>query len=57
VQLGSLPLPKSANPKRQRANLDIFDIELTDAEVAAITGMARWDGRRFGGDPDTHEEM
>lgn len=57
VQLGSLPLPKSANPKRQRANLDIFDIELTDEEVAAITGMARWDGRRFGGDPDTHEEM
>ncbi len=57
VQLGSLPLPKSANPKRQRANLDIFDIELTDAEVASITGMARWDGRRFGGDPDTHEEM
>jgi diketogulonate reductase-like aldo/keto reductase len=57
VQLGVLPLPKSADPERQRANLDIFGFELTDDEVAAISGLAREDGRLFGGDPDTHEEM
>ena len=57
VQLGSLPLPKSATPARQRANLDVFGFELTDDEVAAITGLGRPDGRLFGGDPDTHEEM
>ena len=57
IQLGSLPLPKSADPERQRANLDVFGFELSDDEVAAISGLAREDGRLFGGDPDTHEEM
>jgi diketogulonate reductase-like aldo/keto reductase len=57
LQRGSLPLPKSATPGRQRQNLDLFGFELTDAEGDAITGLARPDGRLFGGDPDTHEEM
>lgn len=57
VQLGSVPVPKSATPERQRANLDVFGFELTEDEVAAITGLGRPDGRLFGGDPDTHEEM
>lgn len=57
VQLGSMPLPKSATPERQRDNLDVFGFELTDDEVAAITALGRPDGRLFGGDPDTHEEM
>lgn len=57
VQIGSLPIPKSASPERQRENLGIFDFELTDDEVAAISGLAEEDGRLFGGDPDTHEEM
>jgi diketogulonate reductase-like aldo/keto reductase len=57
VQFGSLPIPKSSNPERQRQNLDVFGIELTDAEMAAISGLAESDGRLFGGDPDTHEEM
>jgi len=57
VQLGSMPLPKSGTPARQRENLDVFGFELTDEEVAAVSGLARADGRRFGGDPDTHEEM
>lgn len=57
LQRRSLPLPKSATPQRQRQNLDLFGFELTDAEVDAITGLGRPDGRLFGGDPDTHEEM
>ena len=57
VQLGSLPIPKSADPARQAQNLDVFGFELTDDEVAAISGLAEHDGRLFGGDPDTHEEM
>jgi 2,5-diketo-D-gluconate reductase A len=57
LQLGSLPIPKSANPERQRQNLDIGGFELSDDEVAAITALGRPDGRLFGGDPDTHEEM
>ncbi|HWC24508.1 MAG TPA: aldo/keto reductase [Flexivirga sp.] len=56
-QLGSLPLPKSGTPERQQANLDIFGFELSDAEMSAITGLGKHDGRLFGGDPNTHEEM
>ncbi len=56
-QLGSLPLPKSGTPDRQKANLDVFGFELSDAEMDAITGLGRDNGRLFGGDPNTHEEM
>jgi diketogulonate reductase-like aldo/keto reductase len=56
-QLGSLPLPKSATPDRQRANLDILGFELSDLEMDAITSLGEPDGRLFGGDPNTHEEM
>ena len=55
-QRGVLPIPKSANPERQAANIDIFGFELTDAEVAAISALGVPDGRLFGGDPNTHEE-
>ena len=57
LQLGNLPVPKSATPERQAANLDVFGFELTDAEVAAISALDTPDGRLFGGDPATHEEM
>jgi 2,5-diketo-D-gluconate reductase A len=57
VELGSIPIPKSATPQRQRQNLDVFGFSLTEAEVDAITGLGRADGRLFGGDPDTHEEQ
>ncbi len=57
LQLGTLPIPLSRNASRQRENLDLDGFELTDEEVAAITGLARPDGRLFGGDPDTHEEF
>ncbi|QWC85130.1 aldo/keto reductase [Nocardioidaceae bacterium] len=57
VQLGTVPVPKSGDPVRQRQNLDVFDIELTEHEMAGICRLGRDDGRLFGGDPDTHEEM
>ena len=57
VQLGAIPIPKSATPERQRQNLDVFGFELGDDEVAAITALGRPDGRLFGGDPDVHEEQ
>ncbi|MGI4893750.1 MAG: aldo/keto reductase [Janthinobacterium lividum] len=57
VQLGALPLPKSATPQRQRQNLDLAGFALSQDEVAAITALGSPDGRLFGADPDTHEEM
>ncbi|RLK52777.1 aldo/keto reductase [Microbacterium telephonicum] len=55
TQLGSTPIPKSATPQRQVENADVFGFTLTDAELAAISGLER--GRLWDGDPDTHEEM
>lgn len=57
VHVGSLPLPKSGDPERQRTNLAILGFDLSEAEVDAITALGRPDGRLFGADPDTHEEL
>ena len=55
VQIGSTPIPKSADAERQRENADIFGFELTLDEVGAISALER--GRLWDGDPNTHEEM
>jgi len=55
TQLGSTPIPKSADPDRQRENADVFGFTLTDDQVAAVSALER--GRLWDGDPLTHEEM
>src|SRR5699024_6901247 len=55
LQIGSLPIPKWANPDRQGSNADVFDFSLTPAEVDAISALER--GRMKDRDPLTHEEM
>lgn len=57
VQLGVLPIPKSATPARQLENLDVEGFELTDADMASINALTRADGRFFDGDPRVHEEF
>ncbi|MFB4420958.1 aldo/keto reductase [Streptomyces sp. QL37] len=54
TQLGAVPIPKSADPGRQRENLDLFGFELTQRELDLIGARPP---HRFGGDPDTHEEF
>ncbi|MFF4754289.1 aldo/keto reductase [Streptomyces sp. NPDC002514] len=54
VQLGAVPIPKSADPGRQRDNLDVFGFELDDTQMSALSDRAH---RRLGGDPGTHEEF
>ncbi|WP_411151821.1 aldo/keto reductase [Streptomyces sp. A30] len=54
VQLGAIPIPKSADPERRRRNLDVFGFELDAAQIAAIADRTH---RRIGGDPETHEEF
>jgi diketogulonate reductase-like aldo/keto reductase len=55
TQIGALPIPKSANQHRQRENLDIFDFELSAADIEQIGSLES--ERLWGGDPDVHEEM
>jgi 2,5-diketo-D-gluconate reductase A len=54
TQLGAIPIPKSADPGRQRENLDIFGFELTPTEMAAVSDHPQ---QRIGGDPEVHEEF
>lgn len=39
VQEGVVVFPKTLNPRHMRENLDIFDFELTDAELAQIDAL------------------
>lgn len=54
TQLGALPIPKSADRERQRANLDVFGFTLDATQLAAVADRAH---RRLGGDPQVHEEF
>jgi 2,5-diketo-D-gluconate reductase A len=54
LQLGALPVPKSSDPGRQRANLDVFGFELDEAQMRTVSDRAH---RRIGGDPEVHEEF
>ena len=44
VQLGLVAIPKSADPGRIAENLDVFDFELSEDEMAAISGLDRGEG-------------
>lgn len=49
-QNGIIPIPRSANPKRQASNIDIFDFQLTDDEMKAVDSININSRLRF--DPD-----
>jgi 2,5-diketo-D-gluconate reductase A len=51
LQLGNVVIPKSVTPARIAQNLDVFDFELTAAEMQAIAELDA--GTRIGPDPDT----
>ena len=51
IQLGNVVIPKSVTPSRIEENFQIFDFELSDAELDAIASLDR--GERTGPDPAT----
>ena len=57
IQIGVLPIPKSAHSKRQLENYQVFDFELTPAQVQTISNLDRADGRTQNQDPAEYEEF
>jgi 2,5-diketo-D-gluconate reductase A len=53
IQRGDIVFPKSVNPGRMRENFALFDFELTEVDMAAITALSRRDDGRQGAHPDT----
>jgi 2,5-diketo-D-gluconate reductase A len=51
VQLGNIVIPKSVNPDRIKSNIDVFDFELGEQDMASIASLE--DGTRLGPDPRT----
>jgi 2,5-diketo-D-gluconate reductase A len=54
IQLGNIVLPKSVTPARIEQNIDVFDFELDDADMAAIATLET--GQRTGPNPDDFNE-
>ena len=52
LQNNVIVFPKTATPSRMRENFDIFDFELTDAEMLAINDLDQGEEGRVGADPD-----
>lgn len=50
LQLGNVVIPKSATPSRVRENIDVFNFELADDDLAVIASLET--GVRVGPDPD-----
>ena len=52
IQLGNIVIPRSSSPERIKSNIDVFDFELSDDDMATLSGLN--DGTRFRPDPETY---
>jgi 2,5-diketo-D-gluconate reductase A len=53
IQLGSVVFPKSVTPERIAENIDIFDFELSEADMTRISALNK--DERTGPDPDVFD--
>lgn len=53
IQRGDIIFPKSMQPQRMRENFEIFDFDLGDEEIEALTALDQGPAGRSGPDPDT----
>ena len=52
IQLGNIVIPRSSSPERIKSNIEVFDFELSDDDMATLNGLN--DGTRFRPDPETY---
>ena len=52
VQRGDIVFPKSSTPERMEENFALFDFELDEAQMSAISALDRGEDGRTGPNPD-----
>jgi 2,5-diketo-D-gluconate reductase A len=52
LQLGNVVIPRSSSPERIAANFEVFDFELAEEHMTALSSLT--DGNRFRQDPETY---
>jgi 2,5-diketo-D-gluconate reductase A len=55
IQLDNIVFPKSITPSRMKDNFEIFDFELTDDQISAISALNK--DERTGPDPDVFDHV
>jgi 2,5-diketo-D-gluconate reductase A len=55
IQRGDVIFPKSVTPHRIQENFELFDFELSQADMAALSALDRGETGRLGPNPDTFD--
>jgi 2,5-diketo-D-gluconate reductase A len=55
IERGDVVIPKSIQPQRMKENFEIFDFEINDEEIEALTALDRGASGRMGPDPDVFD--
>ena len=55
IQRGDIVFPKSVTPKRIEENYALFDFELSEHDVDALTALDKGEDGRTGPNPDTFD--
>ncbi|AXO24604.1 aldo/keto reductase [Mycobacterium avium] len=55
IQRGDIVFPKTVNPDRMKSNFELFDFELDERAMEAISALDRGESGRRGPNPDTFD--
>ncbi|OMC20966.1 aldo/keto reductase [Mycobacterium colombiense] len=55
IQRGDIAFPKSVTPERVKENFELFDFELDDSDMDAISALNKGESGRNGPNPDTFD--